>query len=117
MAKKRARISETTEVNPDLLRRVQTEEADDTAVSQPKKRKPRGVKSDTVRVRYDMPEGLRDVIKEKAYEMGIPANQLALYFLVYGLQELEDGHIDPTTLLVKSSSPKFRNNLDLEIPY
>jgi hypothetical protein len=65
------------------------------------------------RATYDLTPELKAAVSQRAYRLGIPASQLAMFLLCDALQRLDAGDIDPTPYLLESQSPKFRNNLGL----
>lgn len=66
------------------------------------------------RATYDLSPELKEAIAERATRLGIPASQLAHFLLLHAWRQLEDGELDPEPFLEPSTSPAFRNNLDIE---
>ena len=66
------------------------------------------------RATYDLSPELKEAIAQRATRLGIPASQLAHFLLLHAWRLLEQGQIDPEPFLVPSTSPAFRNNLDVE---
>lgn len=99
-----------------LAAQAKEEFKEETPVVEEKKpaRKKGSPKEGYVRVRYDMPPELRGAIQKAAYRYGVPASQLAQWFLKRGLADLENGVIDPTPYLQESESPRFLNNLIID---
>jgi hypothetical protein len=66
------------------------------------------------RATYDISAELKEAIAEHATRLGIPASQLAHFLLLHAWQHLQAGEIDPEPFLEPSTSPAFRNNLDID---
>lgn len=78
----------------------------------PKRKTPR--KRLQKRATYDISAELKAAIAERATRLGIPASQLAHFLLVHAWRRLEAGELDPEPFLEPSSSPAFRNTLDID---
>lgn len=102
MAKKREEM-------PSLLGKITNETKKQTIQKASEKQRQR--ERLAARAAYDLTAEMKDTIKRRAYFLGIPASQLALFLLADGLQRLDAGEIDPTPYLEESTSPKFRHNL------
>lgn len=66
------------------------------------------------RATYDISAELKEAIAQRATRLGIPASQLAHFLLLHAWQDLEAGEIDPEPYLEPSTSPAFRNNLNID---
>lgn len=66
------------------------------------------------RATYDISAELKQAIADRATQLGIPASQLAHLLLLHAWHQLEVGEIDPEPYLEPSTSPAFRNNLNVE---
>ncbi len=54
------------------------------------------------------------IIEEMSVELGVPESQLWNLFGVYGIGALQRGKINLDAIKKRSTSPKFRWNLDLK---
>lgn len=66
------------------------------------------------RATYDISAELKEAIAQRATRLGIPASQLAHFLLMHAWRQLEAGELDPEPFLEPSTSPAFRNNLNVE---
>lgn len=66
------------------------------------------------RATYDISAELKQDIANRATRLGIPASQLAHFLLLHAWHDLEAGRIDPEPYLEPSTSPAFRNNLNVD---
>lgn len=108
MSKKASNLPKSLE---SLLANKPAEETPKEPAKTTKKTAKRGA-ADLVRVRYDMPEEMREEIKKLAYDMGISISQLATFLTYHGLELLKRGDIDPAPHIEEINSPKFRNRLN-----
>lgn len=110
MAKKRAKVSDQAAelggVNPDLF----------AATSPPPDEERKTKRPDRVlyRAAYDMTEDLKTAVVVRATRLGVPASQLAMFLLSDALRRFDAADIDPRPFLSPSTSPKFRNNLEID---
>ncbi|MCL4266095.1 MAG: hypothetical protein KJ069_22995 [Anaerolineae bacterium] len=65
------------------------------------------------RASYDVGYELKQVIEQESINLGVPASQLAKYLLLYAWDFYAKGEI-PHPTLQRSTSPKFRNNIEFE---
>lgn len=65
------------------------------------------------RATYDIGSELKQVIERESIELGVPASQLAKYLLLYAWDFYVRGEI-PAPSLERSTSPKFRNNIEFD---
>ncbi len=65
------------------------------------------------RATYDIGSELKQVIERESIDLGVPASQLAKYLLLYAWDFYVKGEI-PAPSLERSTSPKFRNNIEFE---
>ncbi len=57
---------------------------------------------------------IANIIKEMSIELGVPESQLWNLFSVYGIGAFQRGKINLDAIKRRSTSPKFRWNLDLD---
>ena len=111
MAKKRAKVSDQAaelggaKVNSDLFA---------PTVLAPEARKTKRPDRVLYRASYDMTEDLKTAVATRAIRLGVPASQLAMFLLSDALRRFDAGDIDAQPFLVSSTSPKFRNNLEID---
>lgn len=66
------------------------------------------------RVNLDLPPELKKRLFDLAKTEGIPASQIAAFFLAEGLRRLQSGDLSFTPYRRRSDSPRYEWNLDLE---
>lgn len=69
---------------------------------------------DKVRATYYIHPELKQKVEDLSIEFGVPQSQIVALLLYYSIEDLEHGKIDLSGLLTRSTSPKFRYNIDLE---
>lgn len=100
---------------PDILGGLMGEQRRDPEPKpeeRPKKRTPK--ERLQKRATYDISAELKQAIADRATRLGIPASQLAHFLLLHAWDDLEAGRIDPEPYLEPSTSPAFRNNLNVD---
>jgi hypothetical protein len=65
------------------------------------------------RVTYDLPQALRDSVRDLAEEQGVPASQLAALALLRFMDDYKKGQVDLDALKEPSHSPRYDWNLNL----
>ncbi|MCI0649938.1 MAG: hypothetical protein L0346_34350 [Chloroflexi bacterium] len=104
MAKKRAKVSLDFGESVDLFAKTGPDERQEREKQRQRERLTR-------RATYDITPELKTAVERRATRLGIPASQLAMFFLCDALERYDAGEIDPEPYLEESTSPKFRNNL------
>ena len=106
MARKRAKVDPALFGETDVFASTEPDERQEQERRRQRRRLVR-------RATYDITPELKKAIARRATRLGIPASQLAMFFLVDALGRYDAGAIDPHPFLVESDSPRFRNNLAL----
>lgn len=65
------------------------------------------------RVTYYLDEPVREYIRQLSIEWGVPASQVAKYFLIHAIDAHKSGSIAPPSL-VPSDSPAYRNVINFQ---
>jgi hypothetical protein len=63
------------------------------------------------RATYDIGPELKEIIRDEAVRLGVPASQLARYLLLYAWDDYVNGRT-PSPTLLPSDSPAYRNVID-----
>lgn len=103
---------ETPDILGNLMGQGRRPEPEQEEPSSPKKKTPR--ERLQKRATYDISAELKQAIADRATQLGIPASQLAHFLLLHAWRQLEAGELDPEPYLEPSTSPAFRNNLNVD---
>jgi hypothetical protein len=108
----------TIKVDPavaDLLEqgRKRQEDRSLTPAERKKRAKQRAKDSKRNRKIFDLPEEITDRLAQTAEQYGCPESQVAAFLLAKGFQDLDDEAIDLYPHLRPSTSPRYKNNLEL----